>query len=276
MRQSVSLLSLTLLAGGAVRTASPPRLGLKPGAAVALAAGLIAALAACNAAYVLVSRDLEIADFMFYRVVSVAVATLTREGRLLPLALDVANSIPKDYSWAPALLPGFALAAFGLPSRAVYQGAIVLFYAAPALLALAWARARASPACAAGAGAAAFAFALAAVAAAYPFGLVVASRGMPDIGGLALFVVALRLADRLAQALALPPGHDARVRRSCRVAFVLALTLFAMFLFRRWYAFAASDADDRFALELARRGACGSAREFRWREAALAARRSAR
>ena len=63
---------------------------------------------------------------------------------------------------------------------------------------------------------------------------------MPDIGGLALFVVALRLADRLARALALPPGAGARVRALVRrLSFALALTLFAMFLFRRWYAFAA-------------------------------------
>jgi hypothetical protein len=55
-----------------------------------------------------------------------------------------------------------------------------------------------------------------------------------------------------------------------RLSFGLALTLFAMFLFRRWYAFAATGLMASFALEIAvvawRRGA-----RFRWREAALAA-----
>ena len=208
-----------------------------------------------------------IADFMFYRIVSIAVGTLVREGRLLPLAIDLAGSMPKDYSWLPALLPGFALAAFGLLSRAVYQGAIVVFYAAPALLALGWAAREISGIRARGA----FVFALAGVAAAYPFGLVVASRGMPDIGGLALFVVALRLADKLAEALAVPPGHEIRVGALVRrLSFALALALFAMFLFRRWYAFAAAALMTSLALEIAvvalRRGGA-----FRWREATLAA-----
>jgi hypothetical protein len=265
-RLGVSLLSLALLAGGIWKALSGTRLKLA-GSRAALVVALVAALAAFNAFYVIVAQDLEIADFMFYRVVSVAVGTLTREGKLLPLALDLAGSTPKDYSWLPALLPGFALAAFGLLSRAVYQGAIVVFYAAPALLALAWA---AREIAGLRRESYAFAFALAAVAAAYPFGLVVASRGMPDIGGLALFVVALRLADKLAQALALPKGSARLSALVRKLAFGLALTLFAMFLFRRWYAFAAAGLVASLALEVA---VCGLRRRagFRWREAALAA-----
>ena len=94
---------------------------------------------------------------------------------------------------------------------------------------------------------------------------------MPDIGGLALYVFALRLADRLAQALSLPPGHDQTIKRLVgRLALALALTFFAMFLFRRWYAFAAAGIAVTLALEVAaiawRRGA-----KFRWREAMSAA-----
>jgi len=94
---------------------------------------------------------------------------------------------------------------------------------------------------------------------------------MPDIGGLALYVVALRIAEKLARALSLGAGHDARVRSIVRkLSFALALTLFAMFLFRRWYAFAALSMIAAFAAEifvvaLRRR------KTFRWREAALAA-----
>ncbi len=265
------------------------RLGLSPGATLATALGLITALAAFSAYYLLASQDLQIADFMFYRVVSIAVATLTRSGNLLGLVVDVAGSMKQDYSWAPAILPGLALAAFGPLSRAVYQGAIVVGYAAPALFALAWlAREIAAPLgprasralfakptqIAGGTPAvpaATFAFALAAVFAAYPFGVVVAARGMPDIGGLALFVVALRIADKLARTLSLRAGHEARVRSIVqKLGFALALTLFSMFLFRRWYAFAAVSVIVALAVEIIaialRRG-----KTFRWREAALAA-----
>ncbi len=259
--------SLGLLLGGAWRMRASVR--VNPSQA-AIAVALLAALAAFNAYYVIVSQDLMIADFMFYRVVSIAVGTLTRAGKILPLALDLAGSMSRDYSWAPALLPGFALAAFGLLSRAVYQGAILIFYAAPAVLALGYAARRIAREMGARDDAGAYTFALAAVVAAYPFGLVVAARGMPDIGGLALFVVALRLAERLAHALTLPAG-GARLRKIVRkLAFALGLTLFAMFLFRRWYAFAAVAILAALVAEVGtaalRRGP-----RFRWREAALAA-----
>jgi hypothetical protein len=132
--------SLGLLGWGAWRALAATRvsLGLSRRATLVTALGLIAALAAFSAYYVLVSQDLQIADFMFYRVVSIAVATLARSGNLLGLAVDLAGSMKQDYSWAPAILPGMALAAFGPLSRVVYQGAIVVCYAAPALIALAW------------------------------------------------------------------------------------------------------------------------------------------
>ena len=100
--------------------------------------------------------------------------------------------------------------------------------------------------------------------------MAVAARGMPDVGGLALVVIALRLAERLARLLALRRGHDARVApMTRRVALALALTFFAMFAFRRWYAFAASGIAVMLALEVAlialRRG-----RGFRWKEAVAA------
>ena len=115
------------------------------------------------------------------------------------------------------------------------------------------------------------AVAMAAVFAAYPTGVAVAARGMPDIGGLVLYVWALRLAERLSRLLALPRGHDRLVGRlTRRVALALALGFFAMFLFRRWYAFAAVGIAATLALEVAllavRRG-----RSFRWRETVMAA-----
>ena len=90
---------------------------------------------------------------------------------------------------------------------------------------------------------------------------------MPDIGGLVLVVAALRLADRMTRLLALPAGHDARVGRLVRrVTLALALCLFGMFLFRRWYAFAAVGVLAMLALETALLAAQRRA-DFRWREA---------
>jgi hypothetical protein len=245
--------SLGLLCWGAWRCWEAPRLRVSALTVVALTA----ALAAFNAYYVIVSQDLMIADFMFYRMVSIAVGTLLREGNVVGLMVNLAASVPKDYSWAPALAPGAALAAFGLTSRVAYQAAILTCYAAPACLALAWAAQKI-------AGVRSFPFALAAVAAAYPFGLVVAARGMPDIGGLALVVLALHLASKLAQALSLPVER-AKTRK---LAFALALTLFAMFLFRRWYAFAALAIGLALAGEIA---ALALRRRLRWPDALLAA-----
>ena len=74
---------------------------------------------------------------------------------------------------------------------------------------------------------------------------------MLDVGGLVLVVCALRLAERLARLLALREGHDARVQpMTRRVAVALALTLYAMFAFRRWYAFAGVGIVVMLALEV--------------------------
>ena len=115
------------------------------------------------------------------------------------------------------------------------------------------------------------ALAVAAVFAAFPAAMAVAARGMPDVGGLVLVVCALRLAERLARLIALPKGHDALIApMTRRVALALALTLFAMFAFRRWYAFAAAGTATMLAIEVAsvalRRGA-----RFRWKDAVAAA-----
>ena len=97
------------------------------------------------------------------------------------------------------------------------------------------------------------------------------ARGMPDVGGLVFVVCGLRLADRLARLLALRPGHDARIApMTWRVALALALSLFAMFAFRRWYAFAAAGIAIMMAVELI--SIAFSARAlFRWKDAAAAA-----
>jgi hypothetical protein len=114
------------------------------------------------------------------------------------------------------------------------------------------------------------AFGVAAVFVAYPAAFAVAARGMPDVGGLALVVCALKLADRLTRLLALRQGR-ARVEPMIRrVAIALALTLYAMFAFRRWYAFAVAGIVLMLALEAGSIALSRGAR-FRWRDAVAAA-----
>ena len=229
----------------------------RPSISLALAALFAVALAssAAYAAYiVLVSRDLMIADFMTYRGIAMMVARLTDAGEW-PLLIGAAvQSITQDYSWAPALVPGLLMAVTEPTSRAIYTFALLALYAAPAALALAIL----ARDCARGAGlardappAAVFGLGVAAVFVAFPAAFAVAARGMPDVGGLVLVVCALRLAERLARLLALRQGHDARVSpMTRRVALALALTLYAMFAFRRWYAFAGVGIAVMLALEV--------------------------
>ncbi|HEY5207471.1 MAG TPA: hypothetical protein VIJ63_23155 [Roseiarcus sp.] len=283
---------------------------------IALFAVTLALLSAYAATLVLVSRDLMIADFMTYRGLAMMVARLADAGAWPVLLSAAVQSVTQDYSWAPALVPGFLLALTEPTSRAIYTFALLALYAAPAALALAilardCARAAERPSAippprpeAPRSGlegrvgshdhpsrrllrrllrmrlqlsltprneAAKLALGVAAVLVAYPAAMAVAARGMPDVGGLVLFVCALKLAERLARLLGLRQGLNARVEpMTRRVALALALTVYAMFVFRRWYAFAGAGIVVMLALEVGsialRKGA-----RFRWRDAIIAA-----
>jgi hypothetical protein len=226
--------------------------------------------------YVTTSRDLMFWDFMHYRVMSMLVASVLDQGQFVALLKLFAVSSKDEYSLLPALGPGLVLEATSPLSRGCYQAAIVAFYAAPAYVALGVlardiAR-RVGPKRSKAAGPwAALAIATCAAFAAYPTGMAVAARGMPDIGGLVLVVASLRLCDRLARLLALPRGHEAKVGRLVRrVSLALALCLYGMFLFRRWYLFAAAGVVFMLALEVAILAVAKRA-EFRWRETTNAA-----
>ena len=288
----------------------------------ALFAVTLALLSAYAAYLVLVSRDLMIADFMTYRGIAMVVARLADAGNW-PLLLSAAvQSVTQDYSWAPALVPGFLLALTEPTSRAVYTVALLALYAAPAALALAilardcaWAaetpsaiqrprpeaprsslegrvsshewrrqlefpsrrllggllRMRSQVSLTLRSDTAKLSCGVAAVVVAYPAAMAVAARGMPDVGGLVLFVCALKLAERLSRLLALRQGLGARVApMTRRVAIALALTLYAMFVFRRWYAFAGVGIVVMLALEIGSIALNRGAR-FRWRDAVTAA-----
>jgi hypothetical protein len=204
------------------------------------------------------------------------VASVLDQGQFAALFKFFAVSLKDEYSLLPALAPGLVLEATSPLSRGCYQAAIVTFYAAPAYIALGVlardiAR-RVGPKRPMAAGqAAALAIATCAAFAAYPTGMAVAARGMPDIGGLVLVVASLRLCDRLARLLALRPGHDAKIGQLVRRAsLALALCLFGMFLFRRWYVFAAAGVLLMLAFEVAILVVAKRA-QFRWREATSAA-----
>ena len=269
-------------------------------ALAALYTAALAGLCAYAATLVLVSRDLMIADFMTYRGISMMIARLADAGEWPLLASAATQSITQDYAWGPALVPGLALALTQPTSRAVYTFALLALYAAPALLALAiLARDLArraglrrlpspQPSPVNGRGGdsllpftgeggpkgwmreakeGSLPFAVAATFFAYPAAMAVAARGMPDVGGLVLTVCALRLAERLARLLALGQGHDGRIApMTRRVALALALTLFAMFAFRRWYALAAAGIAITLAIEVGSVAFSRRAR-FRWKDA---------
>lgn len=249
--------------------------GLAPGN-WAIGVGLVAILALYSLYYVATSHDLMFGDFMYRRAEAIILASILDQGQLVVVLRLFVNSMKEEYSLLPALAPGLVLAATSPLSRAWYQGAVIVLYAAPAYAALGiLARdlaQRAGPRRqAAISRSSILALAIAAAFAAYPTGMAVVARGMPDIGGLVFVVAAARLSDRLARILALPPGHDARVGALVRrVSLALALCLFGMSLFRRWYAFAAVGILAMLALEAAllavRRGV-----GFRWREAISAA-----
>ena len=263
-------------------------------------AAALVGLSAYGAYLVTVSRDLMIADFITYRGIAIMVARLADSGNWPLLASAAAQSITQDYAWGPALLPGLALALTEPTSRMAYTLAVLALYAAPALLALTilardlarraglrFPSPRPPPVNGrgkegesllppAGEGGrrsrpdeGVLALGAAAAFAAYPAAMAVAARGMPDVGGLVLTVVALRLADRLARLLALGQGRDARIApMTRRVVLTLALTLFAMFAFRRWYAFAAAGIATMLAVEIAFLAFSARA-QFRWKEAAM-------
>ena len=235
---------------------------------------LIAALSALCAYRIVVSQPLMFSDYMDGRLLSIFVATALRTGQFGDLAALFVQSMPAEYSLLPVLAPGVALAASAPLSRGVYLFAIVAFYAAPAFLALGLLARDIARRAVGGGGRlgrrGAVALTTCVAIAACPGAMTIVALGMPDIGGLALFVVGLRLADQFARLAAAPPGRDAWVDRAAtRAGVMLAVCLFAMFLFRRWYAFAAVGIVASLAIEIGLL-ALAKGRRLRWRSGVVA------
>lgn len=151
-----------------------------------------------------------------------------------------------DYALLPTVLPALSGLLTGYPTRTGYDLTIAVLYAAPAYLSVAWLGKRlldGRPGRTTPVSGTMWAFAAIAVLATFPIFLTPHLKLMPDIGGVALSVAALLLAAHMVGEIAEPgiaqdPAGRAmapRLRSSLSLGFVLAL----MFLFRRWYVFAA-------------------------------------
>ena len=232
--------------------------------AVGLAAA--AALAAFSLYRGLVADGPMFSDFMACRLLSIEVARAIREGEAAALIPVFVKSFSSEYSLLPALAPGLILAASSPLSREAYQIAIAVCYAAPAFAALGMLARRIARRAGASSGrGVALALATGVALAASPAAMTLVTLGMPDIGGLALVVAGLFLIERLARLLALPRGREDWVQKQAiKTGLKLAACLFAMFVFRRWYAFSALGLIAALGVEIAilgvRRGA-----GFRWR-----------
>lgn len=268
-----STMAMAAAGFSAVRRARRFRYGVGRGA-VLLGLALIAVLSALCAYRILASQPLMFSDYMDGRLLSIFVADALRAGRFGDLAALFVQSMPAEYSLLPALAPGVALAASAPLSRALYFLAIAAFYATPAFLALGLLGreiARRAVGSARWGRCGGLAVATGAAIAACPGAVTIVALGMPDIGGLALFVVGLRLSDQIARLAAAAPGRDAWLDRTVtRAALMLAVCLFAMFLFRRWYAFAAVGIVASLAIEIGLL-ALARGRRLRWRSVVAAA-----
>jgi hypothetical protein len=207
-------------------------------------------------------------DFMACRLLSIEVARTIRDGEVAAILPVFVKSFSSEYSLLPALAPGLALAASAPLSRAAYQIAIAVLYAAPAYLALGWLARRIARRAGGSRGrGVALALATGFALAAAPSAMTLVTLGMPDIGGLALVVAGLFLVERIARLIALPRGREQWVeRQAMRTGLQLAACLFAMFLFRRYFAFSALGLIAALGVEIALLAANRRA-EFRWRAA---------
>jgi hypothetical protein len=269
-------LGLMLVGGYSLAKSTHWRSIMRAYGAWAVGVALVALLGLYCVYYLAASRNLMFGDFMYRRMEAIAIGSLLDRGQGLALIKLFIQSMKDEYSLLPTLAPGMVLSLTSLSSRFWYQAALVVFYAAPAyfalgVLAIDLARRHGFRPSSAVGKPAVLALAIGAALVAYPTGMAVVAGGMPDIGGVVLVVAALRLSDRLARLLSLSRGHEATVGRMVRrVSLALALCLFGMFLFRRWYAFAAIGVCAILALEVAFIAANRGA-QFRWRDAVSSA-----
>lgn len=156
------------------------------------------------------------------------------------LMSSVAQSYSADYSLVPAILPALLSLIGGHPGRLSYPLIITAAYAVPAYIAVAYLGKRLVAGAANVEKGSSWAYASLVVFVSLPvfFGQVL--NLMPDIGGVVLFVMALLYGESIVASVAAAPnsGGASQLKDLLRSSLGFGLFCSAMFLFRRWYAFA--------------------------------------
>lgn len=196
----------------------PPKQGLTRSDSVWI--GLFGAAAVTFAVwYVGRERTVYCSDFMFYWTQAADWADLFGLDPVEALVRWKVSVQNGGYTLLPAVIPASVMAAFG-DHRAVYVGANAgIFLTATAACVLDFVRRVGGPAAGVAPVIAVFLFTL-------PLAWVPVLLGFPDIGGVALAVVSLRLV-----------GARPRPELRCSELLAAAVILATLPLFRRWYAF---------------------------------------
>lgn len=149
---------------------------------------------------------------------------------------SVANAHAQDYTMFPSILPAAVATLFDAgPTRVVYAMTVLVAYALTAYLALGWVASRFVPTQATTTRWT-WAWALLAILVAVPAPMDATTLLMPDIGGIVLMVVAWSAAATMIRTCV----EEDAARELAWASLLFGLTCAAMFLFRRWYVFAAA------------------------------------
>jgi putative flippase GtrA len=157
----------------------------------------------------------------------------------------VVNSFPANYSMLPAVMPAMVSLFAGYPTRLIYLLTIISIYAVPAYIMVAYLARRLLEG-----GLTsqlhnnrnAWAFSSLPVFFGIPIYFSITLYLMPDMGGVVLFVAALLCASSLMKAITNEPENINSWKTSkdlLRTSLGLGILFSVMFLFRRWYIFAA-------------------------------------
>lgn len=184
-------------------------------------------------------------DFRNYWQKTEALYELFNAGSWGPAVQLISSSYASDYSMLPAVLPALISLAIGYPTRMVYALIIGAIYAAPAYLLvvhLANALAKGIDKCNPPRSQHGWVLALLGVYLGLPLFFGTTLYLMPDIGGVALFIIALLAAFQVINEICAQEKNNSPhlSRNLIRSSIGLGLMFSLMFIFRRWYVFAAT------------------------------------
>lgn len=179
-------------------------------------------------------------DFLNYweKSQSLRDAALINGWRQMVMMITAAYSA--DYSMTPAILPALAGIALGGLSRTTFALLITCFYAVPAFVATAYlGRQLTSPSPIQKTYPLSWPLSAFPIFLCLPFFFGTVLYLMPDIGGVALLILALLVAHHLIEYISGSKGGIIVSADLVKLGVVFGFLLSAMFLFRRWYVFGA-------------------------------------